>query len=147
MKTLKSLSKLIIATILLLVAYLGLEALKIVLLITNALIILVFNRDSLDVRLQKMTQYLYNLAYSYDQTANAAGYPLFNVIMKTKEGFLFGNPDQPISYAIAKNWVDKTLTKFGLFWANFLIWVDYGARRRGSNHLEESIKNTEKVES
>ena len=145
MKHGRALIKALVGFILLLVAYVGVELLKVLLFVANVLLILVFNLDPLIVRIEKFAQYCYILAFSYDQTGNVWGSYFFDLILRKNGGHAFGHPKQPISYAIAKNWTGETLTRHGVFWAKFLIWIDYGARKRGSNHLIESIENTEKL--
>jgi len=92
-----------------------------------------------------VSHYFYQNAYSFDQMANVTGQDVFNVLLlKTyKNAFLFGDPDTTLSYTIATNWKIKNLNWFGIFWANFLIFVDFGARKRGSNHLLETLDKPE----
>ena len=46
--------------------------------------------------------WLYNVAYSLDQFANAFLYPLFNMLMGNNS-YPFGNPDETISSVMGKN--------------------------------------------
>ena len=68
--------------------------------------------------------YFITVALSIDQTMNVVMSPLFNWILRKKNGFEFGNPDQTISYVIGRNYIDGTLTKFGSFWRLFLDTIE-----------------------
>lgn len=135
--------KLLVSIVLFMVAYLALDLLTKLLLGLNLLLILVFNRQGLFGRLEKLRRYFYRMAFAKDVVGNAMGYEFFNVTMKKPGGHEYGSPREPISYAIAKNWEHDNNTRFGRFWAGFLNWVDFGARKRGSNHLIESIESIE----
>ena len=77
------------------------------------------------------------MAISKDQLSNVYIQFWFNKWMITKESNnLFGNPDETISSVFGKNKRAKTLTKFGLYWANWL-------NKREKNHVEIAIEDDE----
>lgn len=80
--------------------------------------------------------YFYQMGLAIDQFGNVSMHPLFNLIMvKRKLKFHpFGDEDDTLSYVFAMNYNQNTLNKFGLFWANFLNFVD-------KNHLEKALIN------
>jgi len=76
-----------------------------------------------------------DLAISKDQLSGVYVQFWFNKWMLTKDSkHLFGNPDETISSVFGKNKLDGTLTKFGLYWANWL-------NKREENHVEKAIEN------
>lgn len=82
--------------------------------------------------------YFYQLALIIDVFANESLATLLNFVMIKGDKFLFGTDDRDtLSYVIAINYRRDTLTSFGLFWANFLDFVD-------KDHLEKAI--TYKIE-
>ena len=91
--------------------------------------------------LKAFDDYFYNMALSIDQFANTNLHPLLNVIMITKESkkigkaYMFGDADDTLSYCIAENFYNKNLTKFGMFWAKFLNFVD----SKGGGHLFKTM--------
>ena len=107
---------------------------------------------------KRVMEYFYQLALSIDQFANVSLKTPLNYLMIKKSHknelldsylhndnpkakcALHGDADDTISYIIARNQQHDALTKFGKFWAWFLNWADFGAKRRGSNHLEETLK-------
>ncbi len=95
------------------------------------------------------------MALSIDQFANVSLKTPLNFLM-IKEGhriytkleednldpvcYYFGDEDDTISYCIAMNQKYDALTKFGKFWAWFLDWVDFNAKKKGSTHLKETLR-------
>lgn len=80
--------------------------------------------------LKAFDEYFYNMALSIDQFANTNLHPLLNIVMVTKvsrkkgTNYVFGDADDTLSYCIAENFYNKNLSKFGMFWAKFLNFVD-----------------------
>ena len=107
--------------------------------------------------IEQFSKHLHGAALSADQFACKTLAPLLNVSMvknKTKEIYEnggaaeewmlfmpFGDEDDTLSYCIAVNYMDGTLSKFGMFWAKLLLFVDYKAKREGTNHLVKAIEN------
>lgn len=91
--------------------------------------------------ISKFGEHLHGMALSIDQFANKALSPILNLIMviRKMEYHPFGDEDNTLSYVIAMNWRKGTLSDFGYFWAKFLIWVDFPARKDGTNHLRKTI--------
>ena len=91
----------------------------------------------------KFSEHLHGIALSADQFANKSLAPLLNVAMVIRklEFHPFGDEDDTLSYVIAMNYESGTLSKFGIFWAKLLLFVDYKAKREGTNHLAKAIKN------
>ena len=94
--------------------------------------------------ISKFGDHLHGMALSIDQTANNSLSPLLNLIMVKSEYHPFGDEDDTLSYVIAINWRRGTLTGFGTFWAKLLIWIDYAAKREGTDHLAKAIANKNK---
>ncbi|MHA1123745.1 MAG: hypothetical protein ACTSPC_13190 [Candidatus Heimdallarchaeota archaeon] len=93
--------------------------------------------------LAKFSKHLHGIALSADQFANKSLAPVLNLVM-VNTGMVFhpfGDEDDTLSYVIAMNFNLGTLSGFGKFWAVFLNFVDYRAKREGTNHLEKSIYN------
>lgn len=92
----------------------------------------------------KIDKYFYDMAHSIDQFGNVNCARLFDHVMilkkwRTSERYhKFGEVDDTISYIIADNWIMNTLSKFGLFWKNFLNMVDTNEE---GDHMEKSIMN------
>ncbi len=86
--------------------------------------------------LLKSGAYFYKMGLAIDQFGNVSMHPLFNVIMVKRQFNFhpFGDEDDTISYVIAMNHKNDTLSQFGKFWAWFLNFVD-------SNHLEKALIN------
>ena len=57
--------------------------------------------------------YFWRVALSVDQTGNAICGKLFDLTLRTKEGYAFGEVDRTISYALGRNNIINTLTKTG----------------------------------
>lgn len=81
--------------------------------------------------------YMMNVAISVDQLGNAEQGVLYNDIMlKRSSKDWFGFPDETLSSVFGKNKRSNTLTKFGLFWANFLNKIE-------KQHVEKAIEEDE----
>ncbi len=109
----------------------------------------------------KISDYFLNMALSLDQFGNVNNKDFFNFIMikkknrkvigedyrdyynsktnKVEREYItlydyheFGDEDDTISYVIAMNYQRNSLNKFGVFWANFLNFVD-------KDHLKKAI--------
>lgn len=63
--------------------------------------------------------YLRNVAFSLDQTGNVMFSDLWNLILITKDGYKFGNPDETISSVLGRNQLKGTLTQAG----KALVWI------------------------
>lgn len=93
--------------------------------------------------LSKLGDYFSAMALSIDQFANVSiQSPLRWLLIidykrKSKKFYDFGNEDDTVSYVIAMNKELKSLSKFGLFWAWFLDFVD-------TNHLGKTLENKRK---
>jgi hypothetical protein len=57
--------------------------------------------------------YLWRVALSIDQTGNVVCGKLFDLTLRTKDGYAFGEVDRTISYALGRNKLMNTLTKTG----------------------------------
>jgi hypothetical protein len=57
--------------------------------------------------------YFWRVALSIDQTGNVICGKLFDLTLRTKEGYPFGEVDRTISYALGRNKLMNTLTKTG----------------------------------
>jgi len=77
--------------------------------------------------------YHFKIAISADQFGNVIGGPLFNLILKKRGGYIFGDPDDTISMCLAINYKINNLTYLGRFFADMLEFIDKG-------HLEKSIE-------
>lgn len=107
--------------------------------------------------IEQFSKHLHGAALSADQFACKTLAPLLNISMvknKTREVYEnedildshllflpFGDEDDTLSYCIAVNYKDGTLSMFGIFWAKLLLFVDYKAKREGTNHLDKAILN------
>ena len=79
-----------------------------------------------------------DLAISKDQHSGVYVQFWFNSwMLKNESKDLFGHPDETISSVLGKNKRSNKLTKFGLYWANWL-------NKREANHVELSIEDDEK---
>ena len=61
---------------------------------------------------------------SIDQTGNVICGKLFDLTLRTKEGYGFGEVDRTISYALGRNKIKGTLTKTGKILDNLLETLD-----------------------
>jgi hypothetical protein len=57
--------------------------------------------------------YFWRVALSIDQTGNVVCGKLFDLTLRTKDGYAFGEVDRTISYALGRNKLMNTLTKTG----------------------------------
>ena len=57
--------------------------------------------------------YFWRVALSIDQTGNVICGKFFDLTLRTKEGYGFGEVDRTISYALGRNKIKGTLTKTG----------------------------------
>jgi len=57
--------------------------------------------------------YFWRVALSIDQTGNVVCGKLFDLTLRKKEGYAFGEVDRTISYALGRNKIMNTLTKTG----------------------------------
>ena len=131
-----------------------------VLIIPFTLIYYALRFDKWNDTIRRFSKHLHGIALSADQFACKSLAPLLNITMvknKTREAYEtdteeeildshllflpFGDEDDTLSYCIAVNYKEGNLTKFGMFWAKFLIFIDYKAKRQGTNHLEKAILN------
>lgn len=87
-----------------------------------------------------MNGYWYLNAYDLDVFANNHFSDFWNVVMKTKGGYNFGEANETISSAIGKNQRDKTLSWFGWLVMALLFAVDYKYWRKGG-HCLNAINN------
>lgn len=76
------------------------------------------------------------VALSLDQLGNVWFAPLFNLVLRKKGGYEFGDPDQTISYVIGRNKLDGTLTAFGRL-------IYRGLNKIEENHCEIAVKREE----
>lgn len=77
--------------------------------------------------------YLYRVAYSIDQLGNAIGGPFWQVLLVNKAApYKFGDPDDTISYALARNVGYYTIFGLILEWA--LETIDPG-------HMAKALKS------
>ncbi|RLI50881.1 hypothetical protein DRO61_03310 [Candidatus Bathyarchaeota archaeon] len=114
--------------------------------------------DKWNETIKRFSKHLHGIALSADQFACKSLAPLLNISMvknKTRKAYEtdeevidsellflpFGDEDDTLSYCIAVNYKDGTLSSFGIFWAKFLIFIDYKAKRQGTNHLDKAILN------
>lgn len=90
----------------------------------------------------KFGQYVYQCALSTDQTGNVTCQEVFNdtMIKKNRKGHPFGEEDDTISYCLAKNGENKSLSIFGRFWYNFLNFVD----RKDGGHMNKALESKDK---
>lgn len=78
-----------------------------------------------------------NLAISKDQHSGVYVQFIFNKILLKKDSrHLFGNVDETISSVLGKNKRGNTLSKSGVFWANWLNKLEH-------KHVELSIEDDE----
>ena len=78
--------------------------------------------------------YFKSAAITIDKLANREFRTLWNKILKTKDGYNFGNETETISSVLGKNQRDKTLSKTG----KVLAWILDSLEK---NHCLNSIKN------
>lgn len=88
---------------------------------------------------KEFDRYQHNLAIAKDQYGNAVGKEVFNLLLRKKDGYRFGNPDETISSVIGKNKVTGTLTWLGRA-------LDYILDSLEPEHSTKSIDTTETEE-
>ena len=79
------------------------------------------------------SNYHLKIGISYDQLANTVGAPLFNIILRKKGGYKFGNPDDTISAVLGKLKASGHLTLLGKFFATMLNKIE-------KDHVEKAAK-------
>ncbi len=79
----------------------------------------------------KKSNYLLNVAISYDQLGNVLGGPLFNILLMKPGGRPFGDSDDTISFVLGKNKRINKLTRLGKWIADALNKID-------ANHVEKA---------
>lgn len=88
---------------------------------------------SLPYTIKRLNEQYLSLAICKDVLLNIALAPLFNNILITKDSiYKFGIFPQTISYVIGINHINGSITKFGVFWFNFLNRVD-------SDHCKNAV--------
>ncbi len=81
---------------------------------------------------KRLDQQFLSIATSIDASGNVVCKDLFNLILKQKKGYEFGNRKETISSVLGKNQRDGTLTKTGKTVAFILDKID-------QNHCIKSI--------
>jgi hypothetical protein len=88
---------------------------------------------SLPYAIARLNEQYTSLAVCKDVLLGIALAPLLNKILITKDSiYKFGIFPQTISYVIGINHINGSITKFGVFWFNFLNRVD-------SNHCKNAV--------
>ncbi len=77
--------------------------------------------------------YFKSSAVNLDRFGNSEFRTLFNLTLKKKEGYKFGNMEETISSVLGKNQRDKTLTRTG----KVLVWILDTIEKE---HCRKSIK-------
>ena len=80
--------------------------------------------------------YFKSSAINLDRFGNSEFRTLFNLTLKKKGGYEFGNMEETISSALGKNQRDETLTKIG----RALVWI---LDKIEKEHCKKSIKEIE----
>ena len=83
--------------------------------------------------LKELNTFHLKLAIEIDELGNLMFKDLFNITLKTKDGYKFGNDEETVSSCLGKNKQLGTLTWLGYYLALLLNRVD-------KNHVEKSIK-------
>lgn len=130
-KTITSLKKLLFSSLLLLIALSLFTVLMIPAFIIS--LISVFINKKLHEGIYRLGEIIYSGAISIDQFANTAFQEFWNITLKKKEGYKFGNPDETISGVLGKNKQNKTLSKVGIILDKILDFLD-------NNHSINSIE-------
>lgn len=84
------------------------------------------------IKKHKASGYFRSLAVGVDRFGNYQFRTLFNAILRTEQGYEFGNFNETISSALGKNQRDNTLTKVGRVLVSILDFID-------KNHCLNSI--------
>jgi hypothetical protein len=87
----------------------------------------------------RFSEYIYQGALSIDQTGNVMCQDVFNhtMVKRKLKYHKFGDEDDTISYCLAVNQKEKTLSLFGKFWCWFLNTVD----SKGGGHMYKALEN------
>ena len=84
-----------------------------------------------------LSDFFYSLALGIDKVGNVVLQVPLNAFAilshKSLKSYRFGNINDTISYALAKNWRADNLTRLGLLLVNLLEWLDEG-------HMDKSLK-------
>lgn len=83
----------------------------------------------------KLADWLYNIALSNDQHGNVVNAETLQIIFTKKGGEKFGNPDDTVSYVLAKNKYQLRLNKLGKAMGWLLDKIDHS----GGGHLYKAI--------
>lgn len=84
-----------------------------------------------------LAQWLITAAVSNDQTANAQSAEILQVLFTKKGRFEFGDPDDTVSYVLARNKYRGTLNLAGRILAGLLDAIDH----TDGGHMEKSIES------
>jgi len=102
-------------------------------------LVMSFFRTKVGEGFLNVSQYLREVAVSVDQLGNVVCSDLFDVtLIKRKQGYRFGNPDETISGVLGKNQRLNTLSKVGKA-LNFIL------NKLDPNHSIKSIEDDETV--
>ncbi|WP_044403391.1 hypothetical protein [Lacinutrix sp. Hel_I_90] len=102
-----------------------------------AFIVVMYKNAKVNGFFKTMNSYWYVNAYELDVFANHHFADFWNVVMRTKGGYRFGEPKETISSAIGKNQRDKTLSWFVMA---ILYIIDYKYWGKGG-HCLNAINN------
>ena len=83
----------------------------------------------------KLTEWFFNMALSNDQSGNVQSAATFQVLFTKSGGEKFGNPDDTVSYVLAKNKYQNKLTIFGKALSKLLDRIDSS----DGGHMKKSI--------
>jgi hypothetical protein len=89
----------------------------------------------------KLAEWLYTSALANDQTGNAQSAIVFQFMFTKKGSFKFGDPDDTVSYVLARNKYKGKLNLAGRIIGGFLDAIDHD----NGGHLKKSIES--KIES
>lgn len=92
----------------------------------------------LQTGVNKLGSWLKTVALSVDQLGNVLGGDMFAILFTKKGGHHFGDPDDTISYVLARNFYKRKLNIFG----KLLYWI---LNKIESGHGNKSIQS--KIES
>lgn len=86
------------------------------------------------IKVTDLNTYFYNIAQVFDKVGNVVGYPVWNIILITKDGYMFGNSKEDMSSVLGKNQEKGTLKGLG-------IWLDKKLNKIQTNHTINAIDN------
>lgn len=86
------------------------------------------------IKRHKASGYFRSLAVGIDRFGNYQFRTLFNAVLRTENGYEFGNFNETISSALGKNELNNTLSTTGKFLVKILNAID-------ENHCINSINN------